>query len=353
MSINCTRLRNVKKDHKLQWWISMGFFVFFIVAPVFYFSVKYVYGINHVFVQSGWSGGVSNNVATHTSNQTGWNQMAVKDAGIVIDGSGDLLLTKADVLTETTDVDFASNESQDVTLSVGGDAIRLLKADSATCIVDDECQGNICYEGICNTCGYTMSFNGYTYGTVMAADELCWLDRNLGASRVALSYNDSSSYGWLYQWGRLSDGHQGRSSAKTWTNSSNDIPGHSKFVLEKTQPLDWRAPQNNNLWQGVEGINNPCPSGWRIPTQGDWDNILVVESISNRATAYSSTLKLTAGGIRVRGTGALGDVSSYGRYWSSTIFGVQAYNLSFWSTTATATSKFDRAQGLSIRCIKN
>lgn len=35
-----------------------------------------------------------------------------------------------------------------------------------------------------------------------------WMDRNLGANRAATSFNDSESYGHLFQWGRFADGHQ-------------------------------------------------------------------------------------------------------------------------------------------------
>jgi len=38
------------------------------------------------------------------------------------------------------------------------------------------------------------------YGTVLGADGNCWLDRNLGASRVAQSSTDYLAYGSLYQW---------------------------------------------------------------------------------------------------------------------------------------------------------
>ncbi|MFZ1451482.1 MAG: hypothetical protein WAT20_02205, partial [Ferruginibacter sp.] len=42
-----------------------------------------------------------------------------------------------------------------------------------------------------------------------------WMDRNLGASRVATSSTDDLAYGDLYQWGRLTDGHQNRTSGTT------------------------------------------------------------------------------------------------------------------------------------------
>ena len=32
---------------------------------------------------------------------------------------------------------------------------------------------------------------------------------------------------------------------------------------------DWRSPQSNNLWQGVNGVNNPCPGGYRLPTDAE------------------------------------------------------------------------------------
>ena len=42
-----------------------------------------------------------------------------------------------------------------------------------------------------------------------------WMDRNLGATQVAQSSSDKASYGYLFQWGRSSDGHQKRSSFTT------------------------------------------------------------------------------------------------------------------------------------------
>ena len=57
--------------------------------------------------------------------------------------------------------------------------------------------------------------DGLTYGTVTGEDGRIWLDRNLGATQVATAYNDTASYGHLYQWGRYADGHQIRTSSVT------------------------------------------------------------------------------------------------------------------------------------------
>ncbi|GAB1416194.1 hypothetical protein MASR2M117_16000 [Paludibacter sp.] len=93
-----------------------------------------------------------------------------------------------------------------------------------------------------------------------------WMDRNLGASQVATSYNYAASYGDLYQWGRGTDGHEKRTSATTNTLNNTDNPGHGSFIISDSPPYDWQNTQNYNLWQGVNGINNPCPTGYRVPT---------------------------------------------------------------------------------------
>jgi uncharacterized protein (TIGR02145 family) len=104
----------------------------------------------------------------------------------------------------------------------------------------------------------TFNLNGLTYNTVFnSATGKVWLDRNLGATQVATVYNDTAASGWLYQWGRGTDGHQIRTSGTTSVLSSADQPGHGDFILAASSLNDWRNPQNDNLWQGVNGINSP------------------------------------------------------------------------------------------------
>lgn len=103
--------------------------------------------------------------------------------------------------------------------------------------------------------------HGSTYGYVYnTTTQKIWLDRNLGATQVATSSTDADSYGWLYQWGRLTDGHQIRTPAPATTStlSTTDVPLNGDFITIAEPPNDWRDPQNDNLWQGVDGINNPA-----------------------------------------------------------------------------------------------
>jgi uncharacterized protein (TIGR02145 family) len=179
-----------------------------------------------------------------------------------------------------------------------------------------------------------------------------WMDRNLGASQVATSSTDAAAYGDLYQWGRGTDGHEKRNSGTTSTLSSSNIPGHGNFILTSGSPLDWRNPQNDNLWQGVSGINNPCPSAYRLPTEAEWNAERTSWSSNNSAGAFASPLKLPVAGIRYYSNGSLNDVGSIGGYWSSTLDGTGSRRLYFYSSSA-GMSSHSRASGFSVRCLKD
>ena len=148
-----------------------------------------------------------------------------------------------------------------------------------------------------------------------------WMDRNLGASQVATSSTDTDSYGDLYQWGRAADGHESRTSGTTSTLATSDTPGHDDFITNSISPNDWRSPQNDNLWQGESGTNNPCPSGYRLPTEAEWEAERSSWSSNSSAGAIASPLKLPVAGGRFYSNGSLGLVGSSGYYWSSTVSG--------------------------------
>lgn len=195
-------------------------------------------------------------------------------------------------------------------------------------------------------------FDGSAVVDVTSATGRVWMDRNLGASRAATSSTDPQAYGDLYQWGRAADGHQKRNSGTTSTLNRTDTPGHSRFILSNSGAnWDWRSPQNDNLWQGVNGINNPCPSGYRLPTEAEWEAERQSWSSYNRNSAFASPLKLPVAGFRFSGNGSLFDVGSNGFYWSSTVSGTNARRLYFLSFDAFMFSGF-RAFGGSVRCIK-
>jgi hypothetical protein len=179
-----------------------------------------------------------------------------------------------------------------------------------------------------------------------------WMDRNIGATQVATSSNDASAYGDLFQWGRRSDGHQCRTSANTTTLSTTDQPANGNFILASTSPFDWRNPQNTNLWQGTNGLNNPCPTGYRLPTETELDNERASWGANSSSAAFSSPLKLPVGGNRINNTGVISTAGQVGSYWSSSINSTSSRNLVIDTSTSSIVSN-NRAFGCSIRCIKN
>jgi hypothetical protein len=164
-----------------------------------------------------------------------------------------------------------------------------------------------------------------------------WLDKNLGATNTAIvnGSTDATTFGDLYQWGRETDGHQIRTSSTTSAPSSTDSPGHGLFINIYS---NWRSPGNDNLWQGLTGINNPCPSGYRVPT------IFELADLNDPSFLYP------LGGNR-QWHGGFSGVNSGTYYWSSNVSSSSALAQS-WSGF-TVVQAYARATGCSIRCIQD
>ena len=217
----------------------------------------------------------------------------------------------------------------------------------------------------------TFMYNGevVTYGIVernydSKLGPVYWLDRNLGALQVATNKNDYLAYGDLFQWGRAADGHE----IINWTSASSGSPlgsplysttsgpcnsvntdtvPHSYFIKCNTHPYyDWRYPQNPNLWQGVNGINNPCPTGWRLPTQEELNTEVQTWTGITPVAAFNSALKIPSAGLRIDTNGSL---MSNGIIciWTSTTDVTGSIHLS-----NSGFFPYSRAFGMSVRCIK-
>ena len=206
------------------------------------------------------------------------------------------------------------------------------------------------------------------------------------------SVNDTTSYdikGWLFQWGRPADGHQYRSSATTTTYFTTNTPGSPLFVATMDSPFNWNSNTNDSqLWNlGTEDVpvkniaNDPCPSGWRIPTRTEWNNIFrggIDRGEPSSATANTWTsigtwsnspynggykvgnaLYLPAAGNRSLNDGSLQYVGYSGYYWSSaTYFTWSVYYLGFQSNSVDPGYGNEddypidfRTNGRSVRCI--
>ena len=202
----------------------------------------------------------------------------------------------------------------------------------------------------------------WTYGTVTTATGRVWLDRNLGATRVATSSTDAAGYGDYFQWGRPADGHQTKyltnnnSTGFTNTRSATAVPSTDLWIVPTDGSNDWLSTPDNTLWTGANPTNNPCPAGFRIPTESEWS----AENIANvGATFQTNGLKLTLPGMLTNfGSGGASYTAkgSYGQYLTQTAyttnggaryFGVNGSNQVWFD------QNYYKSQGMSVRCIQN
>ena len=203
----------------------------------------------------------------------------------------------------------------------------------------------------------------WVYGTVTTATGRIWLDRNLGATRVATSVTDAAGYGDYYQWGRPEDGHQAQyrinnnSSGFTNTKSSTSVPTNSLWIVPIDNSNDWLSTPDNTLWAGANPATNPCPVGFRIPTESEWEAERITWSSNIAAGAFASPLKLTIPGM-LTGFGSSGATytakDSFGQYLTQSAntnggaryFGINGSNAWF-------DQNYYKWHGMSVRCIKN
>jgi hypothetical protein len=184
-----------------------------------------------------------------------------------------------------------------------------------------------------------------------------WLDRNLGASKVCTSISDADCYGYHYQYGRATDGHQlDTSSMASYTARLATLTTvNSDFVLS-AEWLKYGVDNNGSLreasWSRTDG-NNTCPTGFRVPTINEFNSELV--NITNVQTAFNSFLKLGGSGYRNLSNAWIG-VGSNAYIWTSTPVSdtsVDNANYIFLDRTRKTSGPTNKGHGMAIRCIKD
>ncbi|WP_459189280.1 hypothetical protein ACGE0T_04160 [Parabacteroides sp. APC149_11_2_Y6] len=185
---------------------------------------------------------------------------------------------------------------------------------------------------------------GSPYYTAIKKGSYWWAPVNLGANSIPASGTDTDGIGYLYQWGRRD--YTLRGGPVQNGPQSSSTPDNNVFYKGK----DWITPEDASLWQN--GKNDPCPSGWRVPTENEFKTLGTGEYAGGllkiNADANCPQIILPAGGGRSYVDGLNSYFGGKGRYWSST----PSREVFFNSGTIFFQSS-PRGEGFAVRCIRD
>lgn len=221
-------------------------------------------------------------------------------------------------------------------------------------------------------------FAAITMGQVNGKD-VVWAPINVGATEIATEIKQDESdpeikaandrqCGYMYQWGRNVPFKYGGEtedmapkSIKLVTYAEATTPGYQyadKFILVNKYWFSNYSAFNND-WPRE---NDPCPSGWRVPTNAELQIILtqIKDQQSNIVTGINGTwispvnaaFVLPFTGYRGYNDGLSKDRSNSTTFWSSTFSVGKAYRLDMINSQAPNIILREFSAAYPIRCVK-
>ena len=226
---------------------------------------------------------------------------------------------------------------------------------------DDECNGPCQYGTGCAP----VTMEGYTYDVVEIGNQ-CWFAENLRTT--VYSNGDLIPAGLTGgEWTSTTSGATAvyGEGSSTCSHDSPDID-----ACDEVQSLAEYGRLYN--WYAVDDARGLCPSGWHVPTDGEWTELEVTITSQGFDETEGTALKSTSGwsndgngpddfGFSALPGGFRGNLNGYftqaggnGYWWSSSPNGGNAWSRNL-NSVSPAISRFDfnpRA-GFSVRCLRD
>jgi uncharacterized protein (TIGR02145 family) len=138
-----------------------------------------------------------------------------------------------------------------------------------------------------NACGDPIAMDGYSYSTVLIGDQ-CWFAENLrttvyeNGDAIPTSLTDG-------EWGSTTSG----ATAVYGEDDGCDNFGPDIDACDEAQSLSEYGRLYN--WYAVDDARGLCPSGWHVPTDGEWTDLEDFITTQGFSGTEGAALKSTYG----------------------------------------------------------
>lgn len=219
-------------------------------------------------------------------------------------------------------------------------------------------------------CGDSTLYDDYWYATTLIGEQ-CWFAENLRTSQYSdgtqIVSNLTNS-----EWSSVIEG------ATTFFGANS---GDGGCFYVNTDLVDWPCGLTSlNIygrlynWYAVNDTRGLCPSGWHVPTDGEWNDLESFIQSQGYSGVEGLALKSTSGWLtsfgQVNGPDAFGFVAlPGGERYPSGVYNSSGLNGKWWSSSLNGAEAWTRSligldmnlfkiskhlgSGLSIRCLKD